>query len=121
MGLGEQLAPHFLTQHPQRIELLVVELPPAAHSRFADFRQPRGTIPRGIDLLSRAGNAPATVDGFQSTHDSSEIFTDGQVTACQLLERPYSLLPVADRGDHVRAPQFGQLPRIDAITLAAFF
>ena len=52
LALREQLPPHFLTQRPQRIELLVVKLRPPAHSRFRDLPEPLGTMARCIDLLA---------------------------------------------------------------------
>src|ERR1039458_8020797 len=80
-ALGQQFAPHLLAQRPQRIELLVVELRPAAHTRLGDLAEPRGTVARRIDLLPRTSNPPASVDRLQSTHHPYQIFADGQVTA----------------------------------------
>src|SRR5258708_2244950 len=41
--LRQQLAPHSLAQHPQRIKLLVVKLRSPAHSEFLDLLKPLGT------------------------------------------------------------------------------
>jgi hypothetical protein len=37
---AQQFAPHFVTQRPQGIEPLVVELRPAAHAGLLDLAQP---------------------------------------------------------------------------------
>jgi hypothetical protein len=64
------IAPHLLAQGPQGIELLVVELRAAMHARFADLRQPRGTVARCIDLLAGAGDGPTAVQRFYPRHHS---------------------------------------------------
>src|SRR5712692_4465382 len=74
-----------------------------------------------VDLLPSTGNRPASIHGLQASHDPREIFADRQITAGQLLQGPYSLLPVIDRPEKIRPQQLGQLPGIDAVTLAAFF
>ncbi len=71
---------------PQRIELLVVKLRPAAHPRFGDLRQPLGTMARCIDLLAGTRNGPTAIDGLHPGHDPGEIFGDGQITAHQFLQ-----------------------------------
>jgi len=42
--LRQQLVPHSLAQHSQRIKLLVVKLCSPAHSEFLDLLQPLGTM-----------------------------------------------------------------------------
>ena len=39
LSFGEQLAPHFLAQHSQRIEVLVVELRLATNAGFRDLAE----------------------------------------------------------------------------------
>src|ERR1700693_1376738 len=58
----QQLAPHFPTQGPQRVQLLIVKLCPATYPRLGDFRQPLRTMLRRIDLLTRTGNGPTAID-----------------------------------------------------------
>jgi hypothetical protein len=73
-----------------------------------------------IDPLPRTSNPPASVDRLQTTHHPCQIFADRQITACQFLQRPQSMLPVVDRPEKIRPQQISQLPGIDAVTLAAF-
>ena len=100
--------------------MLVVELRSAPHAGFLDLAQPLRAIALRINLLAPTGNPPTAVDRLHPTHHPSEIFADGQVTARQFLQLPHSLLAVIHRTKHVRAQQLGQLPRIDAVTLAPF-
>src|SRR6266849_8308306 len=74
VSLNQQITPHFLAQRPQGIELLIVELRPAAYAGFGDFTEPCGTIARRIDLLPRTRNPPASVDRLQPTHHPFDIF-----------------------------------------------
>src|SRR5947209_10950306 len=74
-----------------------------------------------VDLLPSTWNRPASIHGLQARHDPREIFADRQITAGQLLQGPYSLFPVIDRPEKSGPQQLGQLPPIDAVTLAAFF
>src|SRR5271170_5180913 len=82
----EQIPPHLLTHHPQRIELLVVKLCPPAHSRFTDLPEPLGTMARCIDLLAGTRNGPTAIDGLHPRHDPSEILGDREITAHQFLQ-----------------------------------
>ena len=66
-------------------------------------------------------NRNPSVDRLHAAHHSYQIRADRQVPPRQLLQRPHSILSVIDRPDQVRAQQLGQLPRIDAVALAAFF
>src|ERR1035437_984081 len=76
-------------------------------------------MPLSIDLFAYAWNRPASIYGLHSSHDARLVFGDGQITTCQLFQRPYSMLAVVNRSQHIRAQQFGQLPGIVAVTLAA--
>jgi hypothetical protein len=80
----EQCAPHFLAQCPQRIELLVVELRPAAHAGFLDLAQPLCSIAFCVNLFSSAGNSPTAVDRLHASHHPYEICADRQIFACGL-------------------------------------
>src|SRR6266404_3167992 len=67
--LRQQLAPHSLAQHSQRIKLLVVKLRSPAHSEFLDLLQPLGTMASGIDFLAVTRNGPTSINGFYSRLD----------------------------------------------------
>src|SRR5207237_537976 len=86
LALRQQLPPHFLTHHPQRIELLIVKLRPPAHSRFADLPEPLGTMARCIDLLAGTRNGSTAIAALHPRHYQSETFGDGQITAHQFLQ-----------------------------------
>src|ERR1700682_6236259 len=96
-ALGQQLAPHLLPQRTQLIELLVVELRPAAHTRFADLAEPLRAIARRIDLLAAAGNRPTAIHRLEPRHHPSQIAADRQITARQFLQGSYAVLAVIDR------------------------
>src|ERR1039458_4254853 len=106
-ALGQQFAPHLLAQRPQRIELLVVELRPAPHSRLSDLAEPLGTIARRIDLLTGAGNGPTAVHRLEARHHASQIAADRHITARQFLQSSYAMLSVIDRLELVQVQQFG--------------
>src|SRR6266852_602717 len=57
-ALLQQLPPYFLAQSSQSIELLVVKLRAAMHTRLDDLRQPLRTMAQSIDLLAGARNSP---------------------------------------------------------------
>src|ERR1700752_704812 len=44
----------------------------------------------GIDLRTRAGNAPASIQCLEPTHHPPQVFADGQITTRQLPQRPQS-------------------------------
>jgi len=48
----------------------------------------------GIDLLARAGNAPASIQRLEPTHYPPLVFADGQITTRQLPQCPQSVLSV---------------------------
>src|SRR5215472_1609526 len=52
LALHQWILPDFPTQRPQPIQLLVVNLGPPAHSRFADFLEPLGAMARAVDLCT---------------------------------------------------------------------
>src|SRR5260370_14262672 len=64
LTFGEQLAPYFVTQRPQGIELLVIKLGPAEHPHLGDLREPLGTMTQRIDLLAGTRNTPTAIDGL---------------------------------------------------------
>ena len=78
-------------------------------------------IPLSRPAAPREEKVSTNFDLCNARHHSSEIFADGQITPRQFLQRPDAMLPVIDRTKKIRAQQFGQLPGIDAVTLAAFF
>src|SRR6185437_6781641 len=121
LALRQQLAPHFLPQGPQRIELLVVKFCPPAHTWFADLGEPLRTMARCIDLLATTRNRPTAVQRLHPRHDPCDIFAEGKITAHQLLEGSYPVLPVIDRLELFATQELGQLPCIDAVTLTALF
>ena len=120
-AFGQQTLPGLLVQRPQRVELLVVKFRPAAHTGFADFRQPFGPLKRCVHLLTSTRDGPASVDRLQASHHPREIFRDRQIAARQLLYGSYARLFVIDGPEKVRAQQLGEFPRIDAVALVADF
>src|SRR5713101_1147498 len=72
---------------------------------------------RRIDLLAGTRNTPTAIDGLHSAHDSSEIFADRQIAACQFLQRADSCSAVIDRAELVHVQPVGQLACIDLVIL----
>jgi hypothetical protein len=64
-------------------------------------------------------NAPTAIQRLEPIHDPREILGDGQIAARQLLQRSQAVLSVIDRLKLVHVQLFGQLARIDPVTLAA--
>jgi hypothetical protein len=91
-ALGQQLFAGLLVEKPQCVELLVVELGPTAHASCGDFLEPFGAMARCVNLLTRTGNGPASVDGLQATHHPREIFGDRQIATRQFLHRSQGTL-----------------------------
>jgi hypothetical protein len=79
---------YFLAQGSQRIQLLVVQLRPPAHSRFMDLCQPLHPMPRSIDLLAAAGYGPAAIHSLYPGHHPTLVAGDSQITSPQFLQRP---------------------------------
>src|SRR6202034_2151958 len=96
LALCQQLPPHLLTHRPQRIQLLVVKLRPPAYSRFRDLPQPFGAMAWRIDLLAATRNGPTAINGLHPSHDSYQIFGDGEITAHQFFQTSSAVFPVID-------------------------
>lgn len=60
------------------------------------------------------------VDKTRQLHPD-QTAADRHIAARQLLQRSHALLTVVDSTEEIRAQQFGQLARIDAIALASGF
>src|SRR3984957_9612238 len=117
LTFGEQLAPYFLAQRPQGIELLIVKLGPAKPSPLGNLGKPLGTMTGRIDLLAGTGNTPAAIDGLHPAHDACEIFADGQIAACQFPRCADAGSTVIDRAKLVHVQPVGQLAGIDPVIL----
>src|SRR5258705_4955274 len=99
---------------------LLVEAPrPPAPPTLSDLAEPLRAIARRIDLLAGTGNGPTAVHRFEARHHPSHIAADGQITARQLLQGLYAVLPVIDQPKQIRPQPLGELPRIHAVTLVA--
>src|SRR6266851_3857641 len=96
-ALRQKIAPCFLAQLLQPIQLLIEQLGPAPNAWFRDLAQPFRTMTRCIDRGATAGNTPASVQRFYPVHGAREILADRQVTAAQLLQRSESGLAMIDR------------------------
>src|ERR1700730_13450574 len=68
LAFEQEVVLHFTMQCPQRIDLLIVELRPAAHAWFADLVQPLLAMACGVDSLTNARNGPTPVERFQTPH-----------------------------------------------------
>jgi hypothetical protein len=62
LTLSQQISSHFLAQHPQRIELLVMQFRPPAHSRFADLPESLLPMTPRIHLLAGTRDGPTAID-----------------------------------------------------------
>src|ERR1700690_4644712 len=78
LALPQQIASDLLTKSLQCVELLIVELCPAAHAGFGDLGQPFVPMAWRVDSLAGAGNRPASVESLQPVHHPSEILGAGQ-------------------------------------------
>src|SRR5229473_8561796 len=77
--LRQQLAARLLAQILQHVQLLVESFGSATDAGFLDLAQPRGSMTSIVDVPAGTGDRPAAIDRFQPTHDSGQIFDDGQV------------------------------------------
>src|SRR6266566_4526945 len=77
--LRQQLAARLLAQVLQHVQLLVESFGSATDAGFLDLAQPLGSITGIVDVPAGTGDRPAAIDRFQPTHDSGQIFDDGQV------------------------------------------
>jgi hypothetical protein len=57
----------------QTVELLVESFRPDPNARFHDLGQPLGAMTRSLDAAAGAGNAPATIESFDSIHHPGHI------------------------------------------------
>src|SRR5580704_8814172 len=96
-ALRQKIAPCFLAQLLQPIQLLIEQLGPAPNAWFSDLAQPFLAMTRCVNRGTTAGNTPASVQLFYPVHDAREILADRQVTAAQLLQRSESGLAMIDR------------------------
>src|SRR5438445_8646660 len=78
-------------------------------------------MPCCVDERAGARNGPAAIERFEAAHDAGEIFGDRQITAGQLLQGAYAVLPVVDRREQSAAEKFCQLSRINPIVLVPGF
>ena len=74
---------------------------------------------RGIHLVTGAGNRPASIEGFETIHHSSEIFVHGEIAAAEFPQGAHPILSVVHRREKSGAQQMTQLPCIDSIILVA--
>src|SRR4030081_1754437 len=72
-----------------------------------------------IDLLAGTRNTPTAINRLYSGHDSYEIFADGQITACQFLQRTDTCFAVIDRAQLVHVQPVRQLTSIYAVIRVA--
>ena len=86
--LGQEFTSHRVPHHRQSIHLLIEQLCSAAHAGLRNFSQPLLPMTWGIDLPTRAGNAPASIQRLEATHHPRLVFADGQITTRQLPQRP---------------------------------
>src|SRR6266550_84201 len=77
--LRQQLAARLLAQVLQHVQLLVESFGSATDAGFVDLAQPLVSMTGIVDVPAGTGDRPAAIDRFQPTHDSGQIFDDGQV------------------------------------------
>src|SRR6267154_6742467 len=77
--LRQQFAARLLAQVLQHVQLLVEWFGSATDAGFLDLAQPLGSMTGVVDVPAGTGDRPAAIDRFQPTHDSGQIFDDGQV------------------------------------------
>jgi hypothetical protein len=77
-------------------------------------------IPLSRPAAPREEKVSTNLDLCNARHDPRQIFADGQISPGQFFHAAQALLSVIDRAEQIAAQKFGQLPRIDAVALAAF-
>src|SRR5256884_3108309 len=70
LALRQQLPPHFLTHHPQRIELLIVKLRPPADRKSTRLNSSHGYISYAVFCLKKKKKTTQHSDQSITEHDS---------------------------------------------------
>src|SRR5207244_8340366 len=97
LAFGQQLPPDLSAQVQQNIQLLVEPLSATTHSRLGQLFQPSVTVADRIDLVTAAGDRPASIESLEPVHHSRAIFGDRKIAPGQFPQRPNSRLAVVHR------------------------
>ena len=93
----QQFSARLLPQVFHGVHLLVEMFGSPANSSMLHLSQSLLPMTLVVHVSSRASNSPTAIQRFQTTHDSSQILGDRQVTARQFGQRTHSGLTVVDR------------------------
>ena len=94
---------------------------PQTNSGFCNFGQPLCAMPRCVDGRTAIRNGPASIECFDPSHDSADIFRESQIAAAQFFQGAQTVLSVIHRLELAAAQQLCQLASIDPVALAAIF
>ena len=102
--LRQQFSPRLLSQMLQHVQLLVESLGPPAPARLPELAQPLGAMTGVVDVPSNTGHRPAAIQSPSGdSHDSRQIFDEGQVAPGQLAQHAHARLAMVDRLEIIEA------------------